>query len=82
MLTEIFRAIMIVSFFQMFVILPMGCDLSIFNPIANYKRWYKINWFGVIVATLLLNMVFILYAICYWTYKGIVLFCVLLIGRK
>lgn len=51
-------------------------DLSVFNPIRNYDKWDDLNWFGVGVMTLLFNIFFIPYAICYWIYK---LFTV---GRK
>lgn len=51
-------------------------DLSFFNPIRNYKQWTKMNWFGVGVCTLFLNIILLPYAIIYWTYK---LFTV---GRK
>ena len=44
-------------------------DFSFFNPIRNYKQWSGINWFGVIFLTLLLNIVFPVYAIGYWFYK-------------
>lgn len=72
----IFSLIAFISFFEMFVILGMGCDLSVFNPIRNYNQWRKINLFGVIVATILLNVIFPLYAIVYWGYKLVT------VGRK
>lgn len=51
-------------------------DFHIFNPIRNYNTWIHINWFGIVIITLLLNVVFVPYAIVYWIYK---LFTV---GRK
>lgn len=51
-------------------------SLSIFNPIRNYNTWTQFNWLGITIMTLLLNIVFIPYAIVYWIYK---LFTV---GRK
>lgn len=55
----------------------VGFDLSIFNPIRNYNKWRKMNWFGVIITTLILNILLFPYAIIYWlVYK---LFTV---GRK
>ena len=42
---------------------------SIFNPIRNYNKWTQFNWFGIAVMTLLLNVVFVPYAIVYWIYK-------------
>ena len=72
----VFALIALISFFEAFVLLGMSFDLSIFNPIRNYNQWYKINWFGVIVATILLNVIFPLYAIVYWGYKLVT------VGRK
>lgn len=43
-------------------------ESNILNPIHNYKRW-KMNWFGVIFFTALINIVFPIYSICYWFYK-------------
>ena len=52
-------------------------ELSVFNPIRNYNKWTKLNWFGISVITLLLNIIFIPYAFCYWgIYKAFT------IGRK
>lgn len=51
-------------------------DLSIFNPKRNYDKWETLNWFGIIVITLFLNIIFIPYAVIYWVY---ILFT---IGRK
>ena len=51
-------------------------DLEVFNPIRNYNTWRQINWFGVIVGTIFLHIIFPVYAIIYWG-------CVLVtIGRK
>lgn len=51
-------------------------SLYIFNPIRNYNTWTQLNWFGIAVITILLNVVFVPYAVVYWIYK---LFTV---GRK
>ena len=51
-------------------------NFHIFNPIRNYSTWIQVNWFGIVIITLLLNVVFAPYAIVYWIYK---LFTV---GRK
>lgn len=51
-------------------------DLSILNPIRNYNEWWSINWFGVSVITIILNIICLPYAICYWIYK------LFTIGRK
>lgn len=73
----VFASIVLISFFEGFgLFLRMGFDLSVFNPIRNYNQWRKINWFGVIVATILLNVIFPLYAIVYWGYKLVT------VGRK
>lgn len=49
---------------------------SSFNPIFNYKIWKKVNWFGCILGTLFLNILFLPFAIVEW--------CVFLctVGRK
>ena len=57
------------SFFGAIALTGIDFDLSILNPIRNYKQWRKINWFGVIVGTILLNAILPLYAIIYWGYK-------------
>jgi hypothetical protein len=47
-----------------------GCDdLSVFNPVENYRRWTNINWFGVILLTFLLNVICPGLAVCYWFWK-------------
>lgn len=51
-----------------------------FNPIVNYKKWYKLNMFGVLVFTLLLNLLFAPFALFYWTIK--VLVFIFTIGRR
>lgn len=72
----IFALIALISSIEIFVLLAMGFDLSVFNPIRNYNQWRKINWFGVIVATILLNVIFPLYSSGYWGYKLVT------VGRK
>ena len=62
-------------------------DLSIFNPIRNYNKWTELNWFGISVITILLNVIFIPYAVCYWIYKIVAIICYLIywlftVGRK
>mgnify|MGYP003391967944 CR=1 FL=1 len=66
---QIFSLLTLLSFVELFIMSPLHFDLSIFNPIVNYKRWVKLNWFGVIIITFILNIVFIVYACCYWIYK-------------
>ena len=43
-------------------------DLLVFNPLRNYKTWTKINWFGIGIITIFLNIFFLPYAIGYWIY--------------
>ena len=56
--------------------ISLNIDLEIFNPIRNYNEWDNLNWLGIFVITLLLNIIFIPYAIGYWIYK------LFTIGRK
>ena len=51
------------------VILICVEDFSFFNPIRNYKKWNRMNWFGVIFFTLLLTIIFPVFALGYWFYK-------------
>ena len=64
------------SIFITFIAFIINFDLLWFNPIQNYEDWTKLNWFGIIVITILLNIIFFPWAIGYWIYK---LFTV---GRK
>ena len=52
-------------------------DLSIFNPVRNYEKWCKLNWYGVSVITLILNVVLFPYAFVYW-----MIYKLFTIGRK
>lgn len=51
-----------------------------FNPIVNYKEWRRLNTFGVVVFTLLLNLLFAPFALIYWTIK--VLAFIFTFGRR
>ena len=42
---------------------------AVFNPIRNYKTWTSMNWFGVILGTIVLHVLLPVYAIGYWFYK-------------
>ena len=69
------------------VIATITRDFSIFNPIRNYKEWKNMNWFGVGVITLLLNVIFIPCALFYWMIKIIEFLCCCIyflftVGRK
>ena len=48
------------------IILKNDCFL---NPLKNYNKWITMNWFGIGVITILLNIIFLPYAIIYWIYK-------------
>lgn len=67
--------LIVIIFINMFA-LWLDIDLEIFNPIRNYNKWTNINWFGISIITLFLNIIFIPYAIGYWIYK------LFTIGRK
>ena len=55
-------------------------DFSFLNPIRNYKKFSSFNWFGIIIYTLILNILWLPYAIIYWLYKLIYFICT--VGRK
>ncbi len=44
-------------------------DFSTFNPVKNYDRWTSMNWFGVILFTLMLNLICPGLAVGYWFWK-------------
>lgn len=50
-------------------------NFSFVNPFVIYKN-ISMNWFGVILLTVLLNISFPLVSICYWFYKLVT------VGRK
>lgn len=43
--------------------------LEFLNPIRNYDTWDNMNWFGVIIFTIIMNVLFPLYSVCYWFWK-------------
>ena len=51
-----------------------------FNPIVNYIEWDKLNMFGVLVFTLLINILCAPWAIIYWVFKTLVV--MFTIGRR
>ena len=51
------------------IIVRLDFDLTFLNPIRNYEEWEALNWFGVGVTTILLNIICLPYAVCYWIYK-------------
>lgn len=70
MIDIIFEGICIWSILGAFILsIMVNFDLTIFNPVRNYKKWVKLNWFGIFIITLLLNIIFMPYSILYWIYK-------------
>lgn len=51
-----------------------------FDPIVNYEEWDKLNWLGVFIFTLLLNLAFAPFALLYWAIK--ILVFTFTVGRK
>lgn len=60
--------IFVISLIKLVIFLYVE-DFSFFNPIRNYKKWNRMNWFGVIFFTLLLTIIFPVFALGYWFYK-------------
>lgn len=73
---EAIYTIIIVTGIEAAIIAGICDDLSVFNPMRNYKKWKSMNWFGVIFFTLLLNVAMPILAFFYWFYK------VCTVGRK
>ena len=67
-------ATLVVGFF--FIGLTEDLDLECFNPIRNHNKHKKLNWFGVILFTLLMHLLYPIYAFIYWFIKLIT------VGRK
>ena len=79
--------IIIITIIEALILNSIDFDLSIFNPIRNYNKWINFNWFGIGVITILLNIIFVIYAIWYWAYKIIQIVCELIywlftVGRR
>ena len=55
-------------------------DFSFLNLMRNYEEWEKLNWFGVAVFTLLINLLLLPYATFYWAYK--LFYWLFTVGRK
>lgn len=51
------------------VLMRRDFEISFLNPIRNYKEWEELNWFGIGVITMLLNIICLPYAIVYWICK-------------
>lgn len=78
MTEEIFCAIFFTSllYLAVFFLVSALCGDFAFNLKANYKRWKKLNWFGVWFFTVCYWMVFLPFAIMariYWIFT---------VGRK
>ena len=80
---SIFMLIMfIVPIYLIYTISYQVCyfTLSFLNPIRNYHQWTSFNWLGIITITLILNILWLPYAIIYWLYK--VIYFIFTIGRR
>jgi hypothetical protein len=67
--------------FIYFVATGMTKDHHYFNPINNYYyEWKKLNVLGVLVFTLLLNIILAPWAIIYWVIKFFVF--IFTVGRR
>lgn len=47
-------------------------DYSFFNLLRNYKKWIKINFLGVLILTLFINIILFPFAIIYWFIKLVI----------
>ena len=64
----------IVVLFVVWGIISLGINLDFlarkdrvyFNPVENYKNWHCLNWLGVSVFTIIINLLFLPIAILYW----------------
>ena len=63
-----------------FILVKRNCDISFLDPMRNYDKWKQINWFGVIITTFLLNIIFLPYAIFYWLCK--LIYWIFTVGRE
>ena len=67
-MSTISELIFVISLIKLVILICVE-DFSFFNPIRNYKKWNRMNWFGVIFFTLLLTIIFPVFALGYWFYK-------------
>jgi hypothetical protein len=70
--------IQLITFFAILINNP-DCGYSFLNPFYIYDE-INVNWFGCAVITLVLNLVFNISAIVYWSLKLIVF--LFTVGRK
>lgn len=77
-MSETIGFIILATIFEgIFVLVVINPDrINFFNPLRNYQKWDRMNWFGVMFFTLLLNIILPVYAFGYWFYK----LCV--VGRR
>lgn len=73
----IFCAYIIVSFI---FIMNRNYDMTFLSPIRNYKKYKALNWFGIIVMTLLFNIIMFPYANIYWAWR--IIKFLFTVGRK
>ena len=62
---------MIIYITVFFIISEKWGDVFYFNPKENYNRWYRLNWFGVWVFTILYWIAFLpftIIALIYWIF--------------
>lgn len=62
------------------IIMKRNFDFSFLNPIRNYRKWHMLNWFGIGIMTISLNIMFLPYAIIYWLVK--LIYFTITVGRK
>ena len=63
------------------ILMKQNFNISVLNPVRNYKEWcYTLNVFGIGIMTILLNIIFLPYAIIYWLAK--LIYFILTVGRK
>ena len=73
---EIFVVIIAEIVKELILGFKFNLDFDAFNPIRNYNKWIKMNWFAVILGTLILYIIYPIFVILYLGYK------LLTIGRK
>ena len=58
--------------FGLFLAVTGGIEYNLrFNPIQNYKDWDMMNWFGVLICTILYWMLFLPVSIVVGVFSGI-----------
>lgn len=61
-------------------IMKRDFDISFINPVRNYKKWTSLNYFGIGVITILINIIWLPYSIIYW--MSMLISTLFTIGRK